>query len=286
MTRFDDTPEENENGLAFIMVLLTFLTFFILQYVIVSPFGKHAPSANAKKSLKSIIFQPRMNARLGWILFETPNLFWVVVSLKNHDSELIGNWPYTRTEFKSNGRGMINANSILLFLFASHYVNRSIIYPLKKSNKSQPIPLIVVLAGFAFTNFNGYLQTKSLCKDYLYPDSYHIKPQFILSVILFLIGARMNVNSDAILRDLRNQNKGYQIPRGSLFEYVSSANLFGEIIEWFGFAAATGFSYSAVAFFVYTLGNLIPRALATHEWYLNKFEDYPKNRKALIPLIL
>ena len=32
--------------------------------------------------------------------------------------------------------------------------------------------------------------------------------------------------------------------------------------------------------------NLVPRALATHRWYRERFPDYPQDRKALIPFVL
>ncbi|SLI77774.1 steroid dehydrogenase [Mycobacteroides abscessus subsp. abscessus] len=38
--------------------------------------------------------------------------------------------------------------------------------------------------------------------------------------------------------------------------------------------------------FLITAGNLVPRAFATHRWYREKFADYPRNRKALIPFLI
>jgi len=32
--------------------------------------------------------------------------------------------------------------------------------------------------------------------------------------------------------------------------------------------------------------NLVPRAFATHRWYRDKFPDYPRHRRALIPFVL
>ena len=92
---------------------------------------------------------------------------------------------------------------------------------------------------------------------------------------------------DAVLRKLRESCKPgeYKIPRGGLFDYVSCANFFGEIFEWGGFALASG-SFVAFAFFFNTMFNLVPRALQHHEYYLQKFEDYPKNRRALIPFLI
>lgn len=45
-------------------------------------------------------------------------------------------------------------------------------------------------------------------------------------------------------------------------------------------------SISGLAFFIYTVANLGPRAFANHRWYQETFEDYPKERRALIPFLL
>ncbi|MFK0569876.1 hypothetical protein [Endozoicomonas sp.] len=34
------------------------------------------------------------------------------------------------------------------------------------------------------------------------------------------------------------------------------------------------------------MADLVPRALATHRWYKKQFEDYPQNRKVLIPFLM
>ena len=57
-----------------------------------------------------------------------------------------------------------------------------------------------------------------------------------------------------------------------------------EVLEWTGFAIASG-SLPAAAFAVFAFSNLAPRARDHHAWYLAKFKEYPKRRKALIPLI-
>ena len=78
---------------------------------------------------------------------------------------------------------------------------------------------------------------------------------------------------------------GYYIPEGFMFEYISGANLFGESLEWFGFAVASACVFSW-AFSFNTFVVLGTRAVQHHRWYLKKFEDYPKQRKAFIPFIL
>ncbi|MEX2589838.1 MAG: hypothetical protein WD334_06510, partial [Chitinophagales bacterium] len=74
-------------------------------------------------------------------------------------------------------------------------------------------------------------------------------------------------------------------PNGGLFRYVSSPNLFGEIIEWTGWALMT-WSMPTLSFAIWTWANLLPRALDHHRWYNSYFKEYPKERKAVIPFVL
>uniref|UniRef100_A0A8D2H359 Steroid 5 alpha-reductase 1 n=1 Tax=Urocitellus parryii TaxID=9999 RepID=A0A8D2H359_UROPR len=103
---------------------------------------------------------------------------------------------------------------------------------------------------------------------------------------LWLLGMLINIHSDHILRNLRKPGEtGYRIPRGGLFEYVSGANYFGETVEWCGFALAS-WSLQGGAFALFTFCILLARANNHHQWYLEKFEDYPKFRKIIIPFLL
>lgn len=57
------------------------------------------------------------------------------------------------------------------------------------------------------------------------------------------------------------------------------------MVEWLGFAIACD-SLSAWAFWAWVVANLTPRALSHHKWYLDRFPDYPKDRRALVPFII
>ncbi|XP_059801797.1 3-oxo-5-alpha-steroid 4-dehydrogenase 1 [Hypanus sabinus] len=102
---------------------------------------------------------------------------------------------------------------------------------------------------------------------------------------VWFLGLVVNLHSDHILRNLRKPGEtGYKIPRGGLFEYVTAANFFGETVEWIGFAIAC-WSLPSAAFALFTFFILLARGKHHHRWYLEKFEDYPKTRKILIPFI-
>ena len=91
------------------------------------------------------------------------------------------------------------------------------------------------------------------------------------------------------MRNLRDKNNPgaaeYRIPYGGGFRFVTSPAYLGELIAWTGFALLT-WSLAGVVILLITAGNLVPRALATHRWYREKFDDYPADRRALIPGLL
>ena len=135
------------------------------------------------------------------------------------------------------------------------------------------------------------LQAQGLCRPFVtFPIlSWERSMQFWFGCCLFLFGFTMNIRSDTILRQLRQRSppKQHNIPYGEMFQYVSNPHYLGEIIEWIGFCIASNYSLSSVAFVIYTMANLIPRAVTNHAWYLQHFPTiYPKlNRKAILPFL-
>ncbi|XP_072870946.1 3-oxo-5-alpha-steroid 4-dehydrogenase 1 isoform X6 [Chlorocebus sabaeus] len=161
---------------------------------------------------------------------------------------------------------------------------RCLIYPfLMRGGK--PMPLLACTMAIMFCTFNGYLQSRYLSHWAVYADDWVTDPRFLIGFGLWLTGMLINIHSDHILRNLRKPgDTGYKIPRGGLFEYVTAANYFGEIVEWCGYALAS-WSVQGVAFAFFTFCFLSGRAKEHHQWYLQKFEEYPKFRKILIPFL-
>ena len=205
-----------------------------------------------------------MPAKLSWFYMEVPS--FLVSSAAIHHLVTIGDYH----------------KILLLVPFCLHYLNRSIIYPLR-INQGRPFPLLSSSSAFLFTLGNGLMQSHAIISSE--------KPQFswstLFGLLLFITGMVINIQSDAILRSLRTSSSSeYRIPRGGLFSLVSCPHYSGEILEWLGFCACVK-SQASLWFFAFSLVFLGSRAVATHAWYREKFrEEYPANRKAFIPYIL
>jgi 3-oxo-5-alpha-steroid 4-dehydrogenase 1 len=119
----------------------------------------------------------------------------------------------------------------------------------------------------------------------VYPAGRRADTLFWLGAGIWAAGWTVNLHSDALLRGLRRPGEtGYRIPVGGAFEFVSAANYCGEIVEWAGFALACR-SLPAAAFAAFTFANLAPRGAAHHAWYIKRFEDYPRRRRAVLPFV-
>jgi len=231
---------------------------FIMLFFITAGYGRYID----KK------WGPQINNKLGWFIMETvpPILFFIFFIISDRKTELI--------------------YLVFLGIWEIHYVQRAFIYPfLIRGNKKMPLTIIAM--GITFNGLNAYIQGRYLF--YImpgYPENWLISPFFIIGTIIWICGFIINIYSDYILRNLREPGEnGYKIPYGGLFRFVSCPNYLGEILEWIGWAVLT-WSISGLVFALWTIANLIPRAISHHRWYHQHFEEYPQNRKAIIPFIL
>jgi len=239
-------------------VLLGFLTFIVLLWV-KAPYGKFVNTR----------WGPVMSFKWGWILQEiiSPISFSFFFLLTIKDSGFVV-W-------------------IFFIIWNLHYINRSIIFPLRKrERKNTPkCPVIIMFSAVFFNLINGFINGYFLGAIAQYSLDYIFRLNFIFGFIVLIVGIIINVKSDNILIKIKREHANYQIPNGFMYRYISCPNYFGEIIEWIGFYLMT-LSTPALIFVFWTMCNLIPRAISTHNWYLLNFHDYPKNRKGIIPFLI
>ena len=241
----------------YIWIGIAVLTFILLLFV-TAPYGRHSKTN----------WGPMINNRAGWIIMELPALALPILFF------LLGEGVKTTAAW------------IFLSLFTFHYFNRVVIFPFRLKTKGKNMPLVIVLMAIFFNLVNGFSIGYFLGNFAgSYTLSWLTDWRFIAGVIIFFTGMAINWNADSMLINLRKNSQGYQVPSGGLFKYISCPNHFGEIIEWTGYAILT-WSLPGVSFAVWTIANLLPRAMDHHKWYKGHFEDYPKNRKAVIPYLL
>jgi 3-oxo-5-alpha-steroid 4-dehydrogenase 1 len=239
-------------------ISLACLIFPILLFV-TAPYGRHS---NRKWGVT-------ISNRVGWILMEITALlvFLYFIATGKSDKNIVV-W-------------------ILVSLFTLHYINRSLIYPLRINTQAKRMPLLIVIMAIVFNTVNGYINGCYIgTVQHQYGNAWLTDPRFIAGILLFFTGMIINISADEKLIHLRKgKTDGYQIPYGGLFNIISCPNFFGEIIEWLGFAIMC-WSLPAISFLAWTICNLVPRALDHHRWYKKQFADYPANRKAVIPYLL
>ena len=175
---------------------------------------------------------------------------------------------------------------IMIGLFCFHYFNRTFIFPLRLHTKGKKMPLLVVTSGIFFNIINGFSLGYYYKYIAQYPEDWISDFRFIIGLLIFILGLILNWKADDVLIHMRKPNEThYVVPRSRLFTWISCPNLFGELIEWLGFAILC-WNLPALTFFLWTSANLIPRAISHHKWYKEKFNDYPMERKAIIPFII
>jgi len=244
-------------GLA-VMGVWTLVTVVILLRV-VAPYGRHTRGG----------WGPTMPSRWGWVIFESP----AVVLL-------------TAVFVLGPNAGQAGPTA-LVALWLLHYLHRDVVWPLfRMTSGAKPIPVIVVGTAFSFQIVNSGLVALWIGHLGEYPADWLTDPRFVVGAALFLVGFAINVHADHVLFTLRAPGEtGYKVPYGGLYRWVSCPNYLGELLEWPGFALAA-WCLPALAFAVYTAANLVPRAVAHHRWYRERFPDYPAERRAVLPGLL
>ena len=206
---------------------------------------------------------PSLDNHLGWLLMEVP-VFIAMLLL----------WWFSERRWDPIRLAM-------LLLFEAHYFHRSFIFPRQLRGHSR-MPWTIVAMGAVFNTLNAFMQGGWLFyvspADY-YPSSWLYSLPFLAGTALFLAGMYINIQSDSIIRNLRKPgDTAHYFPQGGMFRYVTSANYFGEWLEWTGFAILT-WSWAGAVFSLWTFANLCPRAARIYDLYAQEFPEQMETLK-------
>jgi protein-S-isoprenylcysteine O-methyltransferase Ste14 len=229
------------------LVLITLLR-------VTAPYGRHLRPG----------WGPALPSRVAWFLMELPALLVLPLIV-----------------LASPARSAPAAWLPLLF-WVLHYAYRTLLFPALLRPSGNTFPLLLVAFAWGFNVLNGYNNGAALLANAERGTSI-LAPHIILGGLVFLAGFAIHCQADHTIRALRKRgDRGYRIPQGGLFRWVGSPQYLGEIIQWCGWALLTG-SLAGLAFALFTVCNLAPRAIANHRWYQQQFPDYPRRRRILIP---
>ena len=115
--------------LVWLWIAIGVIVFLLLLFV-TAPYGRHS----SKK------WGVTIPDRLGWFMMEVPALLifiWLIIT---------GDAPKTAVVW------------IIAFLYAFHYFNRSVIYPMRIRTRGKEMPLVIALMAICFNFVNaGFL---------------------------------------------------------------------------------------------------------------------------------
>src|SRR5690606_20879952 len=115
--------------------------------------------------------------------------------------------------FLYTGTNTINLVSwIIVAFFSLHYLNRSIVFPLRIKTNGKKMPISIMFMSISFNLVNGFLIGYYLGNFKVYSLEWLSTPQFIIGTIVFFTGMFINWQSDGILINLRKPGEtGYKI---------------------------------------------------------------------------
>ena len=210
---------------------------------------------------------PKINNKAGWVIMESPAFIFLLLYV---------------IDYLVSGRDTGNEKTVLLIMaafFLVHYFQRAFI-----ALHGALIDLSIAHGAGHFLLGEGIDQVQFLPAGDLWEI---VSPQFIIGGLVFLTGMLINLDSDHVIRHLRKPgDTKHYIPKKGLYKYVTSANYFGELTEWVGYAILT-WSPAGLLFAVWTFANLAPRSKSLTEKYEQEFGDEYRElkKKNLIPFI-
>ena len=182
-----------------------------------------------------------------------------------------------------------NRTDCILFAFwVADYINRSLMFPWRVRIRPQDdFPCYHCVVGFHAAGMRASMDIISARWRRIRSVGFGMgASSAALQTFLDWSGCERCRDESSSHSDRAETRTEHAIPRGGLFEIVFCLEIFlVKIVEWSGFALM-GWNLPALSFAIWTAANLIPGALSHHAWYRQHFSDYPRNRSAVIPLMI
>uniref|UniRef100_A0A6N2LN94 3-oxo-5-alpha-steroid 4-dehydrogenase C-terminal domain-containing protein n=1 Tax=Salix viminalis TaxID=40686 RepID=A0A6N2LN94_SALVM len=216
-------------------------------------------------SAKSSREQIKLSSRTGMLVFYVPALLSGVASFvlyPNHDPRLF----------------------LVKAALTIHFFKRTIevLFVHRYSTSGVVLDSAILISCSYFSATSSMIYGQYLTQGFPEPKVDLKYP----GVLLFLVGIIGNLYHHLVLASLRTKSdKEYKIPRDGLFGLVICPHYLFEVLGFIGIFFISQTLYP-LCFTLGTIVYLMGRSYATRRWYISKFEDFPKDVKALVPYIL
>src|SRR5690606_1948737 len=130
---------------------------FIILLKFTAPYGRHTTTT----------WGLQIDNKLGWFILE----FFVLVVL----------YSFLFTSIKT----ISLASGIMVAFFTIHYVNRSIIFPLRIKTNGKKMPVVIMFSAMGFNLANGFLIGYYFAEFAEYSVEWLYAPQFIIGTLIF-----------------------------------------------------------------------------------------------------
>eukprot|EP00915_Cephaloidophora_sp_WS-2016_P009418 GHVH01013498.1.p1 GENE.GHVH01013498.1~~GHVH01013498.1.p1 ORF type:complete len:335 (+),score=39.14 GHVH01013498.1:74-1006(+) len=190
--------------------------------------------------------------------------------------------------FENRDQPLCLVQKLALWLTIAHYLKREVetLFIHRFSKATMPIVRLPINC-LHYWVFNGVAIGYFLFHPRYQTASWITDPVAYVLSITMLVFEVLNLCTHITLKNLRPRGSTTRgIPHGWGFGVVSCANYWWESCAWFCFAILTN-CFTSWVFFIVASGQMLEWALKKHANYKKEFKDeYPENRKAIIPFIL
>ncbi|XP_067137685.1 probable very-long-chain enoyl-CoA reductase art-1 [Centruroides vittatus] len=254
------------------------------------PSGKYLADENVLKTLNL------QDGRLLYFKDLGPQVGWKTVFLWEYFGPLVlYTVTYLRPAFLYGSSAALKPKHFVVHVAAvcwiAHYVKRLLetLFVHRFSHSTMPIKNLLKNCSYywLFSIFIGYFVNHPL-----YTPPKFGPLQIYLGLAGFVQSEIGNFSTHWVFKNLRAPGtKERKIPMATgnpftyLFNFVSCPNYTYEVMAWFSFTIMVQ-CLPAGMFTLLGLYQMTVWALQKHHNYKKEFEDYPKNRKAIIPFVL
>ncbi|KAM4574852.1 polyprenal reductase [Fundulus diaphanus] len=231
---------------------------------------------------------------VGWNVFLLLSSFAFIYQLQSYPPWLTGMLEILTGVPTAGGQAPQPSTVLVQLLLCVHSLRRLLECLFVSVFSDGAMHLVQYLFGLGYYIVLGLT---ALCSDGMAkgPGSFRSQLDWIhlAGCVLFVMASLLQHRSMVLLARLRKGKSGrvetlaHTVPEGGWFELVSCPHYFAELLIYIslGFVLG-GLSFTWWLVVLYVFFNQALAGQLCHDFYISKYESYPKHRRAFIPFVL